>query len=379
MAAASDTIQTITRLTPLAEVLATVAADVKPVTPRTVDVAAAAGRTLAADAVAPSRPSAATALLDGWALAADDTLGAGGYAPVLLMRTPQRVEAGQPMPAGTDSVAPLDAVKVSHDRAEALVTVNPGDGVLPAGGDSDSGIPLRHAGERLRITDLAALACAGRARVTVREPRIRVVPLRGSGIIVAAARLVASDIERRGGAARLDDAGRDLDVVLAAESADAIVAIGGTGSGRNDTSVQTLAREGRLAVHGIALTPGETAALGFVGPRPVLLLPGRLDAALAVWLVVGRRMLERLAATKIQRTRTGRDLDAGAQGRFHGGPGRSRTGAAQWRSGRAAGDEISAAVVTGAVRRMDPGAGRQRRLCRRRAGSGEAVAMRNVK
>jgi molybdopterin molybdotransferase len=296
--AAADTIQTITRLTPLAEVLATVAADVKPITPRTIDVALAAGRMLAADAVAPSRPSAATALLDGWALAADDTLGAGGYAPVLLMQTPQRVEAGQPMPIGTDSVAPLDAVKVSNGRAEALVTVNPGDGVLLAGGDSDAGIPLRRAGERLRITDLAAFAAAGIAHVTVREPRIRVVPLRGSGIIVAAARLLASDIECRGAAARLDDAGRDLDVVLAAGSADAIVAIGGTGSGRNDASAQTLAREGRLAVHGIALTPGETAALGFVGPRPVLLLPGRLDAALAVWLVVGRRVLDRLAAAK---------------------------------------------------------------------------------
>jgi molybdopterin molybdotransferase len=298
--AASDPIQTITRLTPLAEVLATVDSDVKPVTPRTLDVAAAAGRTLAADAVAPARPSAAMALQDGWALAADDTLGAGGYAPVPLMHTPQRVEAGQPMPIGADSVAPFDAVKVSKGRAEALVTVNPGDGVLPAGGDSDPGIPLRHAGDRLRMTDLAALDCAGRARVTVREPRIRVVPLRGSGIIIAAARLVASDIERRGGAARLDDANRDFGGVLASESADAIVAIGGTGSGRNDASAQTLAREGRLAVHGMALTPGETAALGFVGPRPVLLLPGRLDAALSVWLVVGRRILDRLAASKMK-------------------------------------------------------------------------------
>ena len=199
------------------------------------------------------------------------------------------------MPAGTDSVAPLDAVKVTGGRAEALVTVNPGDGVLAAGGDSDPGIPLRHAGERLRITDLAAFAAAGLARVTVREPRIRVLPLRGSDIIAAAARLLASDIERRGGIAKLDDPGRDLGAVLAEESADALVAIGGTGSGRNDASVQTLARAGRLAVHGMAITPGETTALGFVGPRPVLLLPGRLDAALAVWLTVGRRMLERLA------------------------------------------------------------------------------------
>ena len=48
-------------------------------------------------------------------------------------------------------------------------------------------------------------------------------------------------------------------------------------------------------MHGIALTPGETAALGFVEKCPVLLLPGRLDAALAVWLTVGRRLLQRLA------------------------------------------------------------------------------------
>ena len=48
--AASETIQTITRLTPLAEVLAMVDPRVKPVTPRTLDVAAADGRTLASDA-----------------------------------------------------------------------------------------------------------------------------------------------------------------------------------------------------------------------------------------------------------------------------------------------------------------------------------------
>jgi molybdopterin biosynthesis enzyme len=246
--------------------------------------------------LAPSRPSAAIALQDGWAVSADETLGAGGYSPAMLMRAPPRVDAGQAMPAGTDSVAPLDAVKVSATHAEAFVTVNPGDGVLPAGGDTDPAIPLHRAGERLRLTDLAAFAAAGLSRVIVREPRIRVMPLRGNGIVTAAARLIAADVERRGGAAKFDDSGRGLPVAMAADTADAIVAFGGTGSGRTDTSVQTLVREGRLAVHGMAVTPGETAALGFVGHRPILLLPGRLDAALAVWLLVGRRVLERLAA-----------------------------------------------------------------------------------
>jgi molybdopterin molybdotransferase len=297
MAAASETIQAIARLTPLADVLATVDLDVKPVTPRSAELTAAVGRTLAVDAMAPARPSAPLALLDGWAIAADATLGAGSYAPALLPEMPQRVEVGQPMPPDTDSVAPFDAVKISGGRAEVLIVINPGDGVLPAGADCDPAIPLRRAGERLSLTDLAAFAAAGIARITVREPRIRVLPLRGSGIINAAARLVAGDIERRGGLARLDEAGRDLGAVLAAESTDAIVIVGGTGNGRNDNSVQILARDARLAVHGIAISPGETAALGFAGQRPVLMLPGRLDSALAVWLLVGRRILERLSAT----------------------------------------------------------------------------------
>ena len=41
---------------------------------------------------------------------------------------------------------------------------------------------------------------------------------------------------------------------------DAVIAIGGTGVGRDDASVATLARLGRVEVHGIALSPGETAA-----------------------------------------------------------------------------------------------------------------------
>ena len=48
------------------------------------------------------------------------------------------------------------------------------------------------------------------------------------------------------------------------------------------------------------LAPGETTALGTVGARPVLLLPGRIDAALAGWLTVGRRMLARLAFRLIE-------------------------------------------------------------------------------
>ena len=197
----------------------------------------------------------------------------------------------------------------------------------------------------------------------MREPRVRVVPLRGSGMIAAAARLVASDIERRGGVARLDDRGRDIDGVLAAENADAIVAIGGTGSGRNDASVSTLARLGSVEVHGIALSPGETAAFGFVGARPVLLLPGRLDAALAVWLAgrpahAGASIAAVERATDATPARLARKV-ASTVGMAELVPVR-RAGAApsRWRR------NICRCTALGASRRLDPGAGRQRRLSR---------------
>jgi molybdopterin biosynthesis enzyme len=58
--------------------------------------------------------------------------------------------------------------------------------------------------------------------------------------------------------------------------------------------VLTLARVGCIECHGLALLPGETTAFGMAA-KPVLILPGRFDAALAVFLTVGRRLIARLA------------------------------------------------------------------------------------
>lgn len=294
---ASDPTQMITRLTPLADVLALVGREVKPVAPRKIPLTQALHAILADDIVAETRPAVPVALIDGWALAAELTRDAGGYAPAPLPQVPVLIDAGQPLPAGTDSVAPFDTVKVTSSGAEALAPLNAGDGVLAAGADSDGSSPLRRAGERLRSIDLAVLAVAGIADVRARQPRLCVVPVRSDALIASAAQLVAGDAARFG--AETKDSPYALTEALASSDADAIVAIGGTGSGRRDDSIHLLARAGRVAVHGIGLTPGETAAFGFTGGKLVLLLPGRLDAALAVWLTIGRDMLRRLSAAVV--------------------------------------------------------------------------------
>jgi molybdopterin biosynthesis enzyme len=181
---------------------------------------------------------------------------------------------------------------------QALAAVAPGEGVLAPNADATADLQLRLAGARLRRIDVALLTALGVERVLVRQPRVRVTQAGASDIIRGAATLVASAVASESGIAVTDNS--TLEAALNDASADMIVAIGGTGSGRNDDSVRTLARAGTVQFHGIGITPGETTALGFVGARPVLLLPGRIDAALAGWLTVGRRMLARRAFRLIE-------------------------------------------------------------------------------
>jgi molybdopterin molybdotransferase len=294
---ATQPTQRIARLTPLDVVLARVDALVGPVAPREVAIAAAVGRVLAGNVMVAARPGGPLALRDGWAVQSALTHDASPYAPAPLPSA-IRIDAGEALPGGADAVAEIDAVVVRDGGAQAIAAITSGDGVLPAGADADGAAALLLEGRRLGAVAAAALAGAQVSRIRVREPRLRVVRARprGDPIIDAAAALLAHAIAAAGGIV-LDDC-EGLEDALRREDADGVVAIGGTGSGRHDISVSTLAGLGRVEVHGIALSPGETAAFGMVATRPVLLLPGRIDSALAVWVLLGQRMLARLAASR---------------------------------------------------------------------------------
>jgi molybdopterin molybdotransferase len=287
--------QRVSRLAPLGHVEARIAALAAPVTPQAVEVGAALGRVLAEDVtVAAPIPAAPVALNDGWALRSDLVLDAGPYAPVPLVPAPAWVEVGEPLPATADAVLPPDAVVTTAGMAEVHASATAGDGVMAAGAEADARTPLRRVGTRLRALDIAVLRAAGLDRVQVRVPCLRIVAARAQRDADFVGPVIARAIEGAGGVAQLDTC--SLEEALGAPSVDAVVAIGGTGAGRQDASIKTLARVGRLDLHGVGIRPGETAALGTAGSCPVLLLPGRLDAALAAWLVIGSRLLARLTA-----------------------------------------------------------------------------------
>jgi molybdopterin biosynthesis enzyme len=246
----------------------------------------------------PPRP---IALRDGFAVAAAEIADAGPYAPLPLSLTARRLDSGDPLPSGTDAVAPLDAIALRGTRAEAVAAVAPGEGVLPAGGDAAPATALR------RALDLAAITAAGIIEVTIRSPRLALARARAAKTpILDAARATLSRCATALGCIVHET--NSLAETLSEAQCDVIVGIGGTGSGRRDDAVQQLARLGRIETHGIAICPGETAAFGFVGHRPVLLIPGRLDAALAVWLLIGRQLAAKLAGGSVEERSTSASL-----------------------------------------------------------------------
>jgi len=290
------------RLAPLAEVLARIDALARPVEPRVVEMAGAAGRVLAADVtVDQALPAAAIALRDGWPVRAELVADAGPYAPIPLIPPPVFVEVGAPLPPEADAVLPPDTVTMRAGAAEATASAVPGDGVIAALADAPPGHILRRAGERLRALDVAVLRAAGVPRVPLRAPRLAVITANVfiDAIDDTVAPLIARGIEAAGGAAEIVPGGADgcsrlENALQQTQHADAVVIVGGSGAGRHDASVRILARLGKVEVHGVGLSPGETAALGSLAGRPVLIVPGRLDAALAAWLVLGRHLLMRL-------------------------------------------------------------------------------------
>jgi molybdopterin biosynthesis enzyme len=224
-------------------------------------------------------------------VSADAIRDAGPYAPATL-HDPAWVNAGDAMPPGADAVLPHDAVAWRGAVAEVVAPAAPGDGVLPQGADADPARPLFAAGRLLRAHDIAVLRATGILKVSLRAPAVAIVHGGQSGAFVdAALAWTKHALERTGGRAT-DRA--SLQEALREGDADAVIAIGGTGGGEHDDAAAALAAGGTLFCHGIAIAPGETAAFGFARDKPVLLVPGRLDAAIACWLLIGAHMLTRL-------------------------------------------------------------------------------------
>jgi molybdopterin molybdotransferase len=288
-----------------------------------VPLAQAAGRVLARDvAAAADLPPCDRAAADGFALNADETVGASAYNPLPFQLVEAaagvapgcavQVESGDPLPAGADAIVRLEHAAVDTTGAVAVIApVFAGNEVERAGSQAVRGSTLVVAGRRLGPGDIGFIASVGLDRIAViARPRVRCIiyadrltepggaPESGA-VYDANGPMLAALVERDGGVvADRRTVARNraaLHEALALPAADLILVAGGTGPGPGDEAAAALAEAGELAVHGVALRPGETAGAGRVNAVPVFLLPGAPAACLWAYELLAGRALRRLA------------------------------------------------------------------------------------
>jgi molybdopterin molybdotransferase len=261
----------------------------------------ALGRVLAADVSAPEDvPGFDNSAMDGYALRVADLGPAGlpvaahvpaGTAPgPLRPGTAQRIMTGAPLPAGADTVVPVELTDDGLDHVHVLGPVVAGRHIRRRGEDIRAGEVVLPAGTFLGPTHLAAAAACGVAALPVRR-RLRVAVLSaGSELVAVGSPLRPGQAHDSNGTllvTALREAGADAELLplvadrpdeLAAlltrhlDGIDLLVTSGGISAGDHEVVRDTLSPG--VVFTRVALKPGGAQGLGHYHGTPVISLPG---------------------------------------------------------------------------------------------------------
>jgi molybdenum cofactor synthesis domain-containing protein len=279
-----------------------------------VELLHATGRVLAEPVVAGmSVPPFPRAAMDGYAVIAEDTFGAGNFNPVRLSLTEVihagdtargevargtciQVATGSPIPAGADAVVQVEDTELEGDGARAekvkiYKPVYPRQNVSPQGEDIQAGREVLSSGTRLDPSKIGVLAALGITEVPVfARPTVAVIPsgneivhpgdpLEPGKIYDINSYTLSALIQETGGIPRLfpimedtlEDVRRTLRDALVC---DVIVLSGGSSVGERDVMVEAVEGMGEVKFHGIAVKPGKPTLCGLIEGKLLLGMPG---------------------------------------------------------------------------------------------------------
>ncbi len=270
-----------------------------------VDLAAAVGRVLAEDVVAPfDVPAFDKAAMDGFALRSQDASGGKGA----RLRVVGKSHAGEPfegtvgsgecvevatgsaVPRGCDSVIEVEAVSYDNSEIEITRPVKSGRNVSPRGEDIRSGDRLLERGKVLAPGHLGAISSLGVLGVKVfGKPQVAIFAtgreVRRGGqlgpgeVYDANSFSLAGLIQENGGSCRIYDPVPDEydsigSAVAQAEKHDMVALSGSTSVGERDFLRDAAGSLGEILFHGVAAKPGKPLLLARVGDGLVFGLPG---------------------------------------------------------------------------------------------------------
>jgi molybdopterin molybdotransferase len=299
-------------LLPVPEYLAQILAAIRPLDPVRLGLEEAEGGVLAEDASTTTPlPSFDNSAMDGYAAHAADIAGASPDAPVTLPvadavpagdtraitvapGTCVRIMTGALMPAGADTVVPVELTDGGREQAAFRQPVPAGNAIRRRGDDVPEGSVLLTAGSWLGPPQIALLAAGGHGSVLVRpRPRVAVIatgneltepgtPLVPGRIWDSNSYLLAAAARQAGAVAERHRVPDDPATVLAALSsraarADLLITSGGVSmGGEHDVVKAALASLGTVTFRKVAMQPGMPQGFGVIGPgrTPVFTLPG---------------------------------------------------------------------------------------------------------
>ncbi|MEO7398160.1 MAG: gephyrin-like molybdotransferase Glp [Ilumatobacteraceae bacterium] len=290
----------------------------------------ATGRVIAAAAVATvDVPPFDRAAMDGYAVIAEDTFGAGRYDPKVLRciekvytgEVPTKrlgrgdcieIATGAPMPGGADAVVMVEESEKAGDDVRIFTPVYPRQHVGRRAADIAAGQPVLAVGDFLNASRLGALAAIGGFDVEVfAKPTVAILstgneiiepgsPLRAGQIYDINHFTITSVVQSHGGIAIAYPPAPDHlpDLVAAirkAAEADIVVFSGGSSVGERDLILDAVQQIGEVIFHGIAVKPGKPTVFGRIGTTPVFGMPGYPTSCLSNAYMLLLPMLRRMA------------------------------------------------------------------------------------
>lgn len=301
--------------------------------PLTEDVALphAAGRVTANEIFSQVNvPGFRRSMMDGFAIRAEEILGANTYNPIGLKvigeslpgtRCKQdlgdgetvRVMTGAEVPSNANAVVPVEFVEIKSgtegDRIEVLTSIPEQKNIAKIGEDIAVQEKIFTAGRKLRPQDVGVLASIGIQNVTViKKPVVRIIVTgnellpagsvpQGVQIVDSNSPMLAALIERDGGLVVNpgiipDDEERITEALN--DPCDIILVAGGSSTGKEDYAPQLVAKLGELSIHGIAMRPSSPAGMGRIGDKIVFLLPGNPVSCLCAYDFFAGRFIRQM-------------------------------------------------------------------------------------
>jgi len=309
---------------PVAEAIARVLAEARPLPAEMVSLGDGLGRVLAEDlASRRTQPPTAVSAMDGYAVRAEDVartpaelrivgeIAAGAaWTGEVGQGEAARIFTGAPVPEGADAIVIQEDCERAGDLVSVREAAKAGAFVRPAGLDFAEGDVLLRAGRRLNSRDIGLAAAMNRPWLPVaRRPRVALLatgdeialpgePLGPQQIVSSSGPGLAALVAEAGGVPVSLGVAEDSTASLraraaSAEGADILVTMGGASVGEHDLVQEALASDGlEVDFWRIAMRPGKPLMFGRMGGSLVLGLPGNPVSAFVCALLFLRPLID---------------------------------------------------------------------------------------